>query len=1179
MSGICHNLEEMLAMKNITLMYRSHGRAWLLQALLFCLLMVPIRGQQFTGTIQGTIRDATGGVLVGADVSVTNVNTNEIHKLITGDNGAYIVPQLQPGTYRVTASLVGFKTATVDAVKLDVQQIRTVDLRLDVGTPTETVQVTASTAAIEVVSSTLSQTIENKRIIDLPLNGRNPFSLATLSPGVIPGSGSSPWISGGRNATSEVSIDGVSIVGPENNVSILDLIYTPSVDAVQEFSVQTNSVSAEFGRLGGGVINVVTKSGTNSLHASAFEFLRNSALDANNFFSNRAGIAKGSFKRNQFGGTVGGPVLLPRLYDGRDRTFFFFDYDGTRQRAAGVGTFTVPPAEWRRGDFSNLRNDRGQPIIIYDPLTTRETSPGRFTRDPFPNNIIPESRINPVARNLMRFWPLPNTTPTNPFTQTNNFTAAGTNISDNDQLTVRIDHNIRSNWRMFARVSTLRSNGAPFNAFGNVGTSSGDGPNVGGARSVTIDQVYTFSPSLLLNARYGFGRRRLVRRPFSAGFDITTLGFPENVRRAAELQALEFPRFDVNGVSSLGQATFTDLVIIPMNHSFNVNATKTTSRHTWKFGMDYRKLLLNFLQLGQPSGQYGFDQRWSQQDPNVASATAGFGMASLLLGVPTGGSISHDPTPASASSYWGFYVQDDWKVTSRLTLNLGLRYDLDVPRTERFDRLSIFRLDAPSPIAGMVPGFPNLRGAMDFVNETRRRQVPIYKKNVGPRFGFAYRIGSDTVVRGAYGIYYAASAYQAAGHTGTAGMEGFRSSTPFITSLDGRTPINFLDNPFPDGFNFPTGKSLGPATFLGLGVSESVFISNANPYIQQWNLNVQRELPGNILFEVAYMGSKGTRLIDGESGVVLNQLDPMFQSLGTRLQDLVQNPFFGVITNPTSTLSRPTVQRGQLLRPFPQYTAVTAFRKPAASSIYHAMTLRADKRFSHGLSFLISYTTGKLIDDASQTVSFLGPAGNKQDAYSRRAERSISTQDVAQRLVISYVYELPFGRQKRFFNVGNSVAARLLSGWQFNGITTFQSGTPLIITSSQNNAGVFSPGQRPNWNGRSAKIEGGRRADRIARWFDISVFTFAPPFTFGSTPRTMPDVRTPGQHNFDLSLFKNNTFGEGKYVAQFRVEFFNAFNTPQFAAPGQTLGSSNFGVIGGTAINPRQIQLALKLFF
>ncbi len=402
------------------------NRLWSRGSFITCLVALlaafatPASAQQFTGTIQGIVQDSSGAVVPGAEISVINIGTNETRNVTTESNGAYVVPQLKPGLYRVVAKMTKFKTATVDEVKVDVQQIRAVDVRLDVGATTETVTVSATGAAvIETVSSTVSQTIENKRIVDLPLNGRDPFSLATLSPGVIPGPGSSPWISGGRNATSEVTIDGVSDVGPENNVSILDKLYTPSVDAIQEFSVQTNAVSAEFGRLGGGVINVVTKSGTNTLRGSVFEFLRNSTLDANNFFSNRAGIEKGSFKRNQFGGTVGGPLTIPGLYKGRDRTFFFFDFEGTRQRSASVGTFTVPLPEWRRGDFSNLRNKRGQPILVYDPLTTRETSPGSgsFTRDAFPSNIIPDSRIDPVARNLMRFWPMPNTTPTNPFTQ------------------------------------------------------------------------------------------------------------------------------------------------------------------------------------------------------------------------------------------------------------------------------------------------------------------------------------------------------------------------------------------------------------------------------------------------------------------------------------------------------------------------------------------------------------------------------------------------------------------------------------------------------------------------------------------------------------------------------------------------------------------------------------------
>jgi len=1148
--------------------------------------------QQFTGTLQGTVQDSTGAVVVGAEVAVTNQNTNVTINTSTSGNGNYVVPKLPPGTYKVTVKKSGFKTASIADIKLDVQQIRAADVTLDVGQTTETVSVSASgMAALETTSTTLAQTIENKRIVDLPLNGRNPFVLATLSPGVIPGPGASPWISGGRNATSEVSIDGVSNVGPENNVSILNLIYTPSVDSVQEFSVQTNTVSAEFGRLGGGVINLITKSGTNSLHLTAYEFLRNSKLDANNFFSNRAGrrpdgteiAPRGAFQRNQFGGNVGGPVYLPKLYDGRNRTFFFFAMEAQTQRSATVSQATVPIDDWRRGDFSNLRNANGQPIIIYDPLTTRPdpANPGRFIRDPFPGNRIPDGRISPIARNLMKYWPQPNQAPTNVNTQVNNFIASGKAVNDNQRLDLRIDHVISENWRLSSRFSRSPGESLPFNGFGNDGTSIGSGPSETRTYSFSHDHTYTFSPSLLLNVRYGFGRTRTNSLPFSAGFDISQLGFPAYVKNAAVLQALEFPRINVNGISSLGQATFTDLIIIPMNHQFNASITKTTGRHTFKWGMDYRKLMINFLQLGQPSGEYSFDTRWTQLDPNNASATAGFGMASLLLGIPSSGQMSHDPTPASASTYWGWYFQDDWKVTQKLTMNIGLRYDRDVPRTERYDRYAFFRLDQPSPIAGKVPANPffdgsKLVGAMNFTNSDHRRQAPTDGNNFGPRLGFAYRLSNKTVIRTAYGIYFAPSALQAAGHTGTAGMDGYSSTTPFVTSIDGRIPTTFIDNPFPNGFNFPTGNSLGASTFLGQGVSASLFLDDANPYTQQWNLNVQRELPSGLLFEAAYIGSKGTRLIDGESGgVTLNQLPPSFMSQGTSLQTLAANPFVGLIPYPTSTLSNAQVQRGQLLRPYPQYTTLGSFRKPQGNSIYHALTLRADKRFSGGISLLVAYTKGKLIDDVSQTVTFLGPAGNKQDAYNRRAERSISTQDVAQRLVFGYVYELPFGKGKKLFANAPRFVDHIIGGWQINGITTYQSGTPLIITQSQNNAGIFSPGQRPNWTGQSARIEGGSTNDRIARWFDISQFTAAPSFSFGNTPRTMPDARNPGTKLWDISFFKNNYFRE-KYNMQFRVEMFSAFNTPQFGPPGAQVGSNNFGVIGGSS-GTRQIQMALKL--
>ena len=361
----------------------------------------PIDAQQFSGTLRGTVQDSTGAVVADADVTITSTTTNEKYAVKTDAEGRYVAPQLKPGFYNVTVAKTGFKSAAIDEVKLDVQQVRGVDVTLELGQTSELVTVVGRTGTIETTSSTVSQTIENKRLVDLPLNGRNPFSLATLAPGVAPAPGSSPFISGGRNATSEVTIDGVSNVNAENNVSILDLNYTPSVDAVQEFSVQTNAVSAQFGRLGGGVINLITKSGSNAFHATAFGFGRNSKLDATNFFTNRAGQRPGSFKRNQFGGNVGGPVTLPG-YNGADSTFFFVNYEGLRQESGAVSTLTVPLPEWRNGDFSNLRNSNGQPIILYDPATTRPdpNNPGSFIRDAFPGNTIPQNRISSVGRAL-----------------------------------------------------------------------------------------------------------------------------------------------------------------------------------------------------------------------------------------------------------------------------------------------------------------------------------------------------------------------------------------------------------------------------------------------------------------------------------------------------------------------------------------------------------------------------------------------------------------------------------------------------------------------------------------------------------------------------------------------------------------------------------------------------------
>jgi hypothetical protein len=433
-------------------------------------------------------------------------------------------------------------------------------------------------------------------------------------------------------------------------------------------------------------------------------------------------------------------------------------------------------------------------------------------------------------------------------------------------------------------------------------------------------------------------------------------------------------------------------------------------------------------------------------------------------------------------------------------------------------------------------------------------------------------------------MLYPPSALTAGG--ASIGVAGFSGGTGFIGTQDSmRTVKTYLSDPFPDGFNYPPGRAGGAATNLGLTPGDAVFLGNESPYVQQWNLNIQRLLPADLLVEAGYLGSRGINLIDGDglTGTrdTLNQLPASYMSLGPELVRVVPNPFFGVITNPTSPLSARNIAYGQLLRDYPHYTNVNLYRRPQARSIYHAFTARIEKRFSQGFGFLLAYTASKSIDDGSGVAWWQGPTGvDVLDHYNRSLEKSISQWDVPQRLVISYIYELPLGKGKRFLGSLPAGANLLVSGWQLNGISTFQSGTPLIVNTVLNNTGIYTPGQRPLNNGKSAKISGGSTDSRLARWFDTSVFSQPPAFTFGNLGRALPDMRTPGQRNTDLSIFKNTYFGpDGRLNLQYRLEMFNAFNTPQFAAPGTTINTGNFGVISGVAVAPRQIQMALKFIW
>lgn len=1137
-----------------------------------------VLAQSFTASISGVVTDSSQAAVPGAKIVATDVNRSLQHTAETDAEGRYVITPLQPGTYTLTAEAKGFNTYSRSAFDLQVQQRATINVVLTVGTVETVVDVQASAPLLNMTNAALGQVVENKFILSLPLIGRAPLQLTYLAPGIVPVNTGTSQVStnfvsnGTRNSTSDVLLDGMSVTNVEQNSGITHLQYQPSVDVVQEFKIQTNSFSAEFGNTGGTIINVITKSGTNDLHGSLYEFHRNSALNANSWFSNRAGQRIPSFKRNVFGGTIGGPVWLPRLYNGKNRTFFFFDYEGTRQGSATTRLATVPTLRQRAGDFSDIRDANGRLITVYNPFDTYRTADGRTLRRPFPGNIVPREMQSAVAQRVLSFYPLP-TSEGDPFTHTNNFFAQGVNRNRGNQMDIKIDHNLSDKHRISSRYSVSWGNSTPANLWGNPADRFTNGNSRSRTQNFVFDFTRVHSAATIITLRYGLMRQSSYSDPQSLGFDQTSLGLPPLFLTSG---IKLFPSFSPEGFQAIGTNGWALIGRGDDVNSVSGGISRIVGGHNLKFGGEARFFRLNYLQPGYPQGNFNFNRGISSEDPNRTSSLQGNAIASMLLGWGTGGDYHIDPWSFSASQYYGGFVQDDWKLTRRLTLNLGLRYDFDVPRTERYNRYNWFDFDAPSPIAGRVPPFPNLKGAMRFTDEKTRRPVNGYYRNVQPRVGFAFALNEKTTVRAGYGIYYTLSRATIKGHLGAA----FQTNSGPEFSRDGNlTPYASLDNPFPNGLNVPPGRSQGEATFLGLGVGTDSR-ENRNPQYQQWNLSIQRELPWNALFEVNYTGSKGTHLYFGGGVENRNRLDPIYFGLGrTALNALVDNPFFGVITDPRSRLSQPRVTLNTLLRPFPQYAGGVSGSTPnIGNSIYHSAQFKFEKRFSHGLVFLGHYTISKLIDDSSFSsgnVAWLGGSTSIQNFKNLRGERSVSAMDIPQRLVLTFSYELPVGRGKPLGSGMNRVSNAVLGGWEVNGLLTFSSGYPII---PHLEGGILWDGtQRPNLMGNPCTE--GRVVDRLNRYLNPEAFSRPAPDTYGTAPRTL-NCRTPGLRNGDFSVFKNFPFAEGKSL-QVRVEAFNITNTPTFGPPNAVFGSTGFGRITGYAggRGPREIQLALKLYF
>ncbi len=1188
--------------------------------------------QVYNASLTGVITDPSGGTVPGAKATLTDVDKGFVYNATTDATGRYLLRNLPPSTYRLAVEARGFKTYEQGGITLDVKQAGTVDVHLEIGTTTQTVEVRGAAPLLATQDAVTGQEVDRKFINDLPLIGRGVFDLAFLAPGINPTAGgafadqvnnNNFTSNGSRNMTADVLVDGVTVTTHSDDSQLREVQYTPSIDAVQEFKVQQNNFSADIGFSGGTVLNVVLRSGTNKLHGSAYEFVRNQIFDSNNWFSNASGGKLPPLRYNDFGFTVGGPIR-------KDKTFFFVDYEGSRVRKLQAFSAGVPSAAERQGDFGELCGAAGGTFDgngmcsdpngqVWDPYTgTYDPNLGgsvktayvpfnnmaayqsggspKLAGTPFQIPAMPGNLIDPVAFKIMQYFPTPNynvgTAAYNPYL---NFQGSGASRSRGDQFDIRIDHHLSERTQLTARFSDSPSSGHAPNCFGNALDPCSDGAGTGIGITAVVNASHSFSPTTVLTLSYGWVRGGFAN-PGVLGdypnFDpVKDLGEPAYMELSG-IKALPdiniYGGYAVAGGNSIGEQGWGIAHVRHETHDLLGSLDCMQGRHEFKFGGEMRMERNYYFEPGTPGGVFGFDfPQTGQQTDN--GPIGGDAMATFLTGTSYGawGQYEVPIRPVTQGFSYAAYVQDNWHVSPKLTLNLGIRYDLEFPRTERHNRQEYFDPNLSSPL--QVPGMPDLKGGEVFVTPSNRSIANLYTKEIGPRLGLAYRFAPNTVLRAGYGIFYNTFDFGPTGDVNY-GFDGFIALTNWFTSYqnDQATPYGRISNPWPSGGpNLPTGSSLGPLTQLGETATGAIRTWNTVPYTQTWSLGIQRELPGNILFDANYVGTKGTHLFFGGYGN-LNYLGPSVESATpgqiSALNSSVPNPFYGIITDPNSPLSAPNVQQSSLLVPHPQFSGTSVIEPPWANSIYHAAQFKFEKRFSHGLQFLVNYTISKSIDNASVqggNVTYTGGHTHLQDPNNLKLERGLSQFDIPQVLNVIYVYELPVGHGKRWGGNWNKWVNGVLGGWQTNGVWRFDNGQPIYMTLSGGTSLPTYGSQQPNL---LAPLK--RNNDRSA-WFTGGYFTnpevavTPPPFTIGTAPSSLPNVRAPGTRNGSLSLFKEIALSKVRegMRAEFRLESFNALNHPQFAAPNAQVNSGNFGVVSSQANSPREVQLALKFYW
>jgi hypothetical protein len=1139
---------------------------------MMCLcLAVSAFAQGNLGGVTGIVSDASGAGVPDVTIKVISTATGRVSEAISGQGGTYTVPALIPGAYRIEAEKAGFRKTIVENVTVQTATVGTVDVTLQIGNIVESVTVNSANLELQTTNAEIGTTVETKALLDLPISlggaamtgasGRRQIeNFLFLTPGVT-GNQWNKSINGAPAFSSEVLIDGLDMQNLGAPGFIADS--APPYEAISEFKVQNTLYPAEFG-LGYGVENFTMKSGTNEFHGDLFELLRNDKFDARGFFNS----SKPPLRQNEFGGTIGGPVILPG-YHNRSRTHFFFAYSGFRLRGGlpQGNLVSIPTMQERTGDFSDY------PYPIFDPGTTRSDGKGGFVRDPFVGNIIPQGRLSQVAQRLAALIPPPDI----PGAYFNNYVDRSNQPADEDDWSVKIDHQLTSKQQITGSFwwakADLTVNGA---LAGPLNPGFRQTPTRGGG--LRLNHVYSISPTVLNHLGFGYTPTKptwtyWLKDSRKGNETLQIPGIPADANGYPEFY------FDNPAYSSLGNAQENGFD--PQNYrnwTINEDLNWTKGKQTLKFGFQYRYRSNKAADLDNRAGLFYVTSLGTSQpnDPNYS--IFGNSFASLMLGqIDSSSRQQSAPTQLFRDSLFSWYVDDNFRLTKRFTLSLGLRYELPRYIEEEQGRTSVLDLARPNPGAGGRPGALKFQG--DGTGRTGTSNIfGEYHMAFAPRLGLTYALNERTVIRAGYGIFRLYPNYGRI-NSGIFWNSGFGATLAVASTNSGIAPAFNLDQGFPLADlnlpNFdPAQNNNGSATYVNSKANRPAFM-------QSWTLDIQRQLPYGMMLDTAYVASRTTGTWTGLENI--NQVDPKYLSLGGTLRSDINSPEAAAagIGSPYPGFSGSV---GQALRPYPQYTTIWDMFQPTGYSTYHSLQLRLQKNLSNGLSFLTSYTLSKNIGvQGSDTFGdpFGGGGATALDTFNRKLDKAILGIDQTHVFVLSWNYEVPIGRGKRFGSNLNPVVNAVIGGWQLNSIERYQSGVPIAV-SGGGNIPLFGGGNRPNWISDKVRTDMSMSDFDPAKdlYLNINAFGEPAPFTFGNAPKRLPNVRRPALYNEDFSLFKKFGLGHESRFLEFRAEFFNVLNRVVFGGPATNVNSpSTFGTIGSQGNEPRVVQFALKLLF